>query len=208
MLAGFSGQNSGDNGNEEQEFKWKQQDIIPPDRNENEKISNRTSTSGFKLNQMPVANAFIRQRIVPGLTKIIKNAASSSRNGNNSGNWEKHNFVLDDGKNIHLSVREDKGVLQVKMNSMNADLRKLLQQNMHQIKQHMKQEFGTNIDLQFSNNGEQQQSADSFKGPFHPRNSGNNSNQFSDGNVATQTTGRGKVNSVRNFGYNQMEWQA
>jgi len=208
MFAGFSDNGNSDYSSKEQKFKLEQHDTISPEGTDKEKMSKGMDSSGFKLNQMPVANAFLRQRIIPGLTKSIKNAARSTRNGNNTGKWEKHNFVLEDGKNINLSVRENKGILQVKMGSLNVDLRKLLQQNMHQIKQHMKQEFGTNIDLQFSNNGEQQQSSGPFKGSSQHRNSGNQSNQFSDGKVATQTTGRGSVNSVRNFGYNQMEWQA
>lgn len=206
-FTGFTAKDNEDYGSEEQQFRWEQQDLISPEENEKGKMSKGTASSGFKLNQMPVANAFLRQRILPGLTRSIKNAAGTSRNGTKPGKWEKHNFVLDDGKNIHLSVRENKGVLQVKMGSLNVDLRKLLQQNIHQIKQHLKQEFGTNIDLQFSNSGEQQQSSEFFKESSHPRNSAN-TNRLSDGKVATQTAGRPKVHSVRNFGYNQMEWKA
>jgi len=205
MFAGFSGKDSKDSGSEEQQFKWEHQDIISTEGNE-DKVSKGRVSSGFSLNQIPVTNAYLRQRIMPMLTKSIKNAAGSA--GSNPGKWEKHNFVLDDGKNIHLSVRENKGVLQVKMGSLNVDLRKLLQQNMHQIKQHLKQEFGTNIDLQFSNSGGQQQSSKFFGEAAHSRNSATNSNQFSDSKMATEDAGRGKIKSVRNFGYNQMEWRA
>jgi hypothetical protein len=190
---------------EEQKSNWEDQ-ISKTLEMSGEKESKGSSGAGsMRLGQMPVANVSLRKKILPGLTQNIQKAASSAQQ--NSGDWQKHNFTLDDGKNIQLSVRESKGVLQVKMGSMNLDLSKLLQQNLQQIREHLKQEFGSDIDLQFENQqqGEESQlSQDSEKS----KRKRNYRNDFAGQGLVSEQADEVRTKKVRNFGYNQMEWTA
>jgi len=162
-------------------------------------------TSSARLGQMPITNVSLRKKILPGLTQRIQQAASSAKK--EAGSWQKHSFTLDDGKNIQLSVRESKGVLHVKMGSMNLDLGKLLQQNLQQIREHLRQEFGTEIDLQFENQqqGEQSELSDDAESSNRKRNYRNN---LASESLAAENVEEVSAKTVRNFGYNQMEWTA
>lgn len=172
-------------------------------QNEKETKSN-SSTGSMRLGQLPISNASLRKKILPGLTKSIQKAVASARE--NADNWQKHSFTLDDGKNIQLSVRESNGVIQVKMGSMNLDLSKLLQQNLQQIREHLRQEFDANIDLQFENQqNEESGLSEDAESSDRKRNYRNSigSSEASGGAVENMSSKR-----VRHFGYNQMEWTA
>lgn len=188
---------------EEQKINWEEQLSKTMD-SANEKESQTNSTS-MRLGQMPITNVSLRKKVLPGLTQRIQQAASSAKQ--NGDNWQKHTFTLDDGKNIQLSVRESKGVVQVKMGSMNLDLSKLLQQNLQQIREHLKQEFGTDIDLQFDNQqqGEESQFSGDTDQSAPKRNYQNN---FAGESLAVENASDARTKTVRNFGYNQMEWTA
>ena len=186
---------------EEQKISWEEQLSKTMDSSSDKE----SKASSVRLGQMPITNASLRKRILPGLTQRIQQAASSSKG--DSSNWQKHNFTLDDGKNIQLSVRESKGVLQVKMGSMNLDLSKLLQQNLQQIREHLRQEFGSEVDLQFENQqqGEESQFSEDTESSDRKRNYRNN---FGTKGVTVETAEEIRTKTVRNFGYNQMEWTA
>ena len=190
---------------EEQKINWEEQ-ITKSMDSSSEKESKASSGSGsMRLGRMPITNVSLRKKILPGLTQNIQKAASSAKE--NAGNWQKHNFTLDDGKNIQLSVRESKGVLQVKMGSMNVDLSKLLQQNLQQIREHLRQEFGSDIDLQFDNQqqGEESQLFGDTEQSDRKRDYRNN---FASEGKAAENVENISTKTVRNFGYNQMEWTA
>ncbi len=186
---------------EEQKINWEEQLSKTMDSSSDKE----SKASSVRLGQMPITNASLRKRILPGLTQRIQQAASSSKG--DSSNWQKHNFTLDDGKNIQLSVRESKGVLQVKMGSMNLDLSKLLQQNLQQIREHLRQEFGSEVDLQFESQqqGEESQFSEDTESSDRKRNYRNN---FGTKGVTVETAEEIRTKTVRNFGYNQMEWTA
>jgi hypothetical protein len=170
-----------------------------------ESKKNTISAPTAKLGQIPITNASLRRKIIPGLTKQVLKAASEAKKA--PGQWQKHNFVLDDGKKVQLSVRESKGVLQVKMGSMNMDLSKVLQQNLQQIREHLRQEFGTDVDLQFESHGQQDSSA--FSEDSRPSESkGGYSNRFSTNKLTFENAEQSELPTVRNFGYNNMEWTA
>ncbi len=186
---------------EEQKINWEEQLSKTMDSSPDKE----SKASSVRLGQMPITNVSLRKRILPGLTQRIQQAASSSKG--DSSNWQKHNFTLDDGKNIQLSVRESKGVLQVKMGSMNLDLSKLLQQNLQQIREHLRQEFGSEVDLQFEGQqqGEESQFSEDTESSDRKRNYRNN---FGTKGVTVETAEEIRTKTVRNFGYNQMEWTA
>lgn len=184
---------------------WEQQSGDSVQGQEEEEASRGSSTGSMRLGQIPIANATLRTKILPGLTKSMLNAASEAKKSPE--NWQKHNFVLDDGKKIQLSVRENNGVLQVKMGSLNGDLSKLLQQNLQQIRDHLKQEFGTEVDLQFEQNDGQQSSEtseDSRSGAGGSRAGGG----FSQAATTIESKGNRNSSPARSFGYNQKEWTA
>jgi hypothetical protein len=186
---------------------WKEHTADSVESNDDkETIQQNASSSAFKLGQVPIANGSLRKRILPALTQSVLKAASEAKK--NPENWQKHNFVLDDGKKLQLSVREAKGVLQVKLGAMNLDLSKLLQQNMQQIREHLKQEFGSQIDLQFEQNG-QEDTASQFSDSSSASHGGKGDRAGIGGSeVGSEEAEKANFKAVRNFGYNQMEWTA
>ncbi len=190
---------------EEQKVSWEEQVTKSVESNAEHEPKTGNGRSSMRLGQMPIANVSLRKKVLPGLTQNIQKAAASEKE--NPGNWQKHNFVLDDGKNIQLSVRESKGVLQVKMGSMNLDLSKLLQQNLQQIRDHLKQEYGSDIDLQFENQqqGDESQFSEDTESSDRKR---NYRNSFRNDGNPIENVEEITSKTVRNFGYNQMEWTA
>lgn len=206
-LQNFSGISTGssETKNEQQEIMWEKKAAGTTVEKGEDKETMANNSSSVRLGQMPVTNASLRKNIIPGLTQSIRQAASEAQK--NPDNWKKHNFVLDDGKKIQLSVRESKGVLQVKMGSMNGDLSKLLQQNMQQIREHLKQEFGSSIDLQFE--GHEEGNESQFTGDTQTSDRRRNyRNSFSNTGTGTETVEAESTRKVRDFGYNRMEWTA
>lgn len=207
-MQSFSGVSVGESNSslEEQKVSWEEQVTKMMDASSEKESKASSGSSSVRLGQMPITNVSLRKKILPGLTQRIQKAAPSAKE--NGGNWQKHNFTLDDGKNIQLSVRESKGgVLQVKMGSMNLDLSKLLQQNLQQIREHLRQEFGSDIDLQFENQqqGEESQFSEDTESSDRKRNYRKN---FAGESLAAENTEEVRTKTVRNFGYNQMEWTA
>ena len=174
--------------------------------NEQESQSN-SKASSMRLGQLPITNVSLRKKILPGLTQRVQQATSTAKE--NPGSWQKHSFTLDDGKNIQLSVRESKGVIQVKMGSMNVDLSKLLQQHIQQIREHLKQEFGSDIDLQFENQQQGEESQFSEQADSESSDQQKNyRNTVANEGMTAESAEQESSKIVRNFGYNQMEWTA
>lgn len=170
------------------------------------KGSEQGRSAQMKLGQASISNISVRRKIMPGLTKSVQQAAAKARQAPET--WQKHNFVLDDGKKIHLSARQVEGVLHLKLGSLNSDLNRLLQQYQQQIKEHLKQECGTDIDLQLENNQGQEMSGffDNDSSSSGQERRGNR--PFSNQKVAPQQVNQVLLKSVRDFGYNKMEWTA
>src|SRR5699024_8214722 len=147
-----------------------------------------------------------RRKIMPGLTKSVQQAAAKAKQAPET--WQKHNFVLDDGKKIHLSTRQVEGVLQLKLGSLNNELNRLLQQYHQQIKEHLKQECGIDIDLQLENNQEQEMSGFFDNDSSSSGQEGRRNRQVGNKKVTPQQVNQVLLKSVRNFGYNKMEWTA
>lgn len=190
---------------EEQKKIWEKQVSESVPFSDDKQTKSINASESMKLGRIPLTNMNLRRKILSGLSKSLKKAATSAQK--NPGDWQKHTFKLDGDKNIHLSVRESKGILHVKMGSLNLDLSKLLQQNLQQIRHHLKEEFGTEINLQFEGQGQQQnqhensQSSTSRRSNYRSGMSGNN-------NIASENLVGTPDQSIRNFGYNKMEWTA
>ena len=209
-LQGFSTTHSASTADQEfsldtDKMVWKEHSTESSDAKEG-KGSEQGRSSQMKLGQMSVSNMSVRRKIMPELTQKVQQAAAKAKQSPET--WQKHNFVLDDGKKIHLSARQVEGVLQLKLGSLNSDLNRLLQQYQQQIKDHLKQECGTDIDLQLENNQEQEMSGffDNDSSSSGQRRRGQK--QFDGQKVVPQQINKVLMKSVRNFGYNQMEWTA
>jgi hypothetical protein len=160
-----------------------------------------------RMTQTPVANISVKRNVLPGLTQTVQQAASPGKANGES--WQKHNFVMDDGKKIEVSVRQVEGVLQLKLGSSSPELNRLLQQYNQEIREHLEKEISISIDLQFDGNGEDSGArfadSDSHDSQRSLPHSGSGSSSGSTG----ETDGKTKADStVRNFGYNRMEWTA
>ena len=159
----------------------------------------------MRLGQIPISNLSARRDMVSGFTQGVLKAVGGGKSTPET--WQKHNFVLEDGKNINLSARQTDGVLQLKIGSSHGELGRLLQLHQDEIRQHLEKECGLEVDLQFENqqDGEMseffgessssQQIRKGLSGSGDQQNSSKSANQ-----VLTKT--------VRKFGYNRMEWTA
>jgi len=169
-----------------------------------DKKSNALHLGLSRLNHIPIMNTSVRQQLLNGITQSVQKSAGS---GKTSETWQKHTFSLENGKNVQISVRQVEGVLHLKLGSTNTELTKLLQMNQQEIKDHLQNEFDIEVDLEFNQQGDGNSSEwfDTMQG----QKSSNRGYQTSSDGVRGNVTDRQPVGrTVRNFGYNQMEWTA
>lgn len=212
--SGFNALANGSNENERMKLSAKSTEISFKEyimdgsvKEESKPAQQSSASSPMHLGRMPIINGFVRRNILPVLTRNLLSAATKAKK--TPENWQKHNFVLNDGKKIQLSVRESKGMLQVKMGSVNVDLSKLLQQNLQQIREHLREEFGTEIDLQFENQGQEGTAYLSEDSTSYGTNKRNDGNGIGNDEVGPRNNEEQMIpQTVRNFGYNHMEWTA
>lgn len=186
--------------NEEQDAFLQEHSVEMNQTQEGNKSLNENTFA--RLGELPVANAMLRRSVIPGLVNGITKTASSEKGFTQV--WQKHSFDLDDGSKIELSTRNVDGVIQVKLASSSLELSRLLQQYEAEIKEHLEQECDLNIDLQFNDNQNQDNSS-----LFDDLSNGKKSNET--GNLkklTSQQTEQSLHNNVRQFGYNRMEWTA
>jgi hypothetical protein len=157
-----------------------------------------------RLSQIPIMNTTIRQQLLNGIAQSVQ---KSTGTGKTAETWQKHTFSLENGKNVQISVRQVEGVLHLKLGSTNNELTKLLQMNQQEIKDHLQNEFDIEVDLEFSqqDDGNSSEWFEAMQG----QKSSNRGYQASSGGVSGNVTDRQTAGrTVRNFGYNQMEWTA
>ncbi|MTI86484.1 MAG: hypothetical protein FH748_00795 [Balneolaceae bacterium] len=170
------------------------------------KGNEQQSIGSTRLGEMSISNISIRRNVLPGLTRTMLKASSSEKPM--PAKWQKHSFELDDGKNIQMSTRNVDGVIQVKLASSSMELTKLMQKHVQEIKSHLEQECEINIDLQFEN--QEGQNMSNFFGDSSSSNgrgeSGKGMGNNADERTAPKEADQTLKQSVRKFGYNQMEW--
>ncbi|MEX2600512.1 MAG: hypothetical protein WD355_02610 [Balneolaceae bacterium] len=155
-----------------------------------------------RLGQIPISNITIRRNLLPGLTQQVAKAAGAS--SGSSEVWQKHNIEVEKGKNVQISVRKAEGVLQLRLGSSNPELNRLMQQYQHEIRQHLEEECGLEVDLQFDN-PEEDTLAEFFDGSNSRRGQGGTPAET--GRSAADRIIDGEpAPAIRRFGYNQMEW--
>lgn len=167
-----------------------------------------TSNALFaRMGEMPVSNMLVRRTVMPSLTQAIQKTISAGKATPET--WQKHSFELEDGNSIQLSTRQVDGVLQVKLATTSVELSRLMQQYEQEIKQHLEQECQLDVNLQFDGGEQGQEMAGFFgnssssrqKAPMIKSGVGNEQ-------ASARKTEQNLQQTVRRFGYNQMEWTA
>jgi hypothetical protein len=194
---------SGINLTKDQEMLLKEQMVETTEVKEH-KQNDKFNMGYMRLGEMPISNFTIRRNVLPGLTQIMR---ASTQGKEIPETWQKHSFELEDGNKIQLSTRNVDGVIQVKLASSSMELSKLMQTHGQDIKSHLEQECDLNINLQFDNQPEQ--SMDNFFGDSSasPQRQGHASGRGANLRGSAQQVMEQPIQqSVRKFGYNQMEW--
>lgn len=166
----------------------------------------RQAIGSVRLGEFTIQNVNLRRNVLPGLTQAVGRSAAEAKAAPE--NWQKHSFELGDGSKIQLTTRQVDGVIQLKLASTNPELTRLLQQYGNEIKEHLEKECNINIDLQFDGRQGNEQSS----GFTENDGRGNQQQAF----TARRSHAHHKVmqqpqnlqQTVRRFGYNQMEWTA
>lgn len=167
--------------------------------------SEQAKLSMNRLSEMPINNVILKRSVLPGLTGALKSATSPGKQITQS--WQKHSFNLDDGNKIELSTRNVDGVIQVKIASTSSELIKLMQEYGQEIKDHLEQECELNFDLQFDNGENESAAGFSDNSPSSGNRDGNNLSSGKETNkILNKKAEEHLQQTVRKFGYNQMEW--
>ena len=186
---------------------WKEQITEYFESKDKSSAENQAAAAFARLGDVPVTNISVRRSFAQGISRAIMNAAGQGNKGGEV--WQKHNFVLEDGKNIQVSAREVDGVLQLKLSSSATELNKLLMDHEKEIRELLENELELKIDLQMEGGGDGN-AADFFGGSTGQQSNGKGGNNPLDlGNLRrTEEKEIEKVvpQAVRKFGYNQNEW--
>ena len=170
--------------------------------NVDEKKSNALHLGLSRLSHIPIMNTSVRQQLLSGIAQSVQTSAGSSKTAET---WQKHTFSLENGKSVQISVRQIDGVLHLKLGSTNSELTKLLQLNQQEIKDHLQNEFDIEVDLKF-NQRDEGNSSKWFETMQGQKTSKRGYQTSAGGNFGNVTDGQTAGRTVRNFGYNQMEW--
>lgn len=183
---------------------WKEHLTEYFESNEKSSADNQAAAAFARLGDVPVTNISVRRGFAQGISQGI---LTTTGNGKADGEtWQRHNFVMDDGKNIQVSARQVEGVLQLKLSSSYTELNKLLMEHQDDIRDLLENEVELKIDLQFDGGGGD--ALTDFFGGSSKQNSKDGDSLFEKGNLKTTDQEIEEVvpKAVRKFGYNQMEW--
>ena len=184
---------------------WKEQITEYFESKDKSASENQAAAAFARLGEVPVTNISVRRSFAQGISQAIVNSTGDSKKGSDV--WQKHNFVLEDGKNIQVSARKVEGVLQLKLSSSYSELNKLLMEHENEIRDLLENELELKIDLQMNGGGDS--SAADFFGGSSNHQSGSGSSPLDPGTMKRaneQHVEEVVPRAVRKFGYNQMEW--
>ena len=186
---------------------WKEQITEYFESKDKSSAENQAAAAFARLGDVAVTNISVRKSFAQGISKAIINSVAQGNKG--SEGWQKHNFLLEDGKNIQVSARETDGVLQLKLSSSATELNKLLMDHEKEIRELLENELELKINLQMEGGGDGN-AADFFGGSTGQRSNdkGGNNPLGLENLRRTEEKEVEKVvpRAVRKFGYNQNEW--
>lgn len=186
---------------------WKEQITEYFESKDKSSAENQAAAAFARLGDVPVTNISVRRSVAQGISRAIISVAGQGNKGSDV--WQKHSFVLEDGKNIQVSAREIDGTLQLKLSSSASELNKLLIEHEKEIRELLEKELELNIDLQMDGGGDGN-AADFFGGSTGHQSSGKGGNNPLDlgslRRAEEQKVEKVVPQAVRKFGYNQNEW--
>ncbi|TVQ66276.1 MAG: hypothetical protein EA360_06550 [Balneolaceae bacterium] len=188
----------------EDELLWTEHTAEDAEQSEN-RSSDLQSIAFSRLTDLHVTNLYVRRTVLPGITQAV---LSTTSEGKSTENWQRHNFVLEDGSKISLSARESEGVLHIKLAASLGELNKILQQYQNEIREHLEKECNLTIDLQFEGHNPESENGSFLNenmigGRFAPA---RGRDETEEGNQQKDPPGYSA--RIRSFGYNQNEWTA
>lgn len=189
----------------ESEILWKEHTTESTESQELNR-SELSAAALSKLGDSTLSNHFLRRVLLPGLTQTVQTASGQS---DRAENWQRHNFILEDGSKVQLSARKVDGVLQIKLGASLGELSKLLQVHQDEIREHLEKECNIQIDLQFDDGSDhhEESSLENFFGDSTEKSSV--SGGIDTGSNANRGVKKQLHNvAARNFGYNSKEWTA
>jgi hypothetical protein len=178
-------------------------ELFGTDLNE-KKLSNTREPVAIRPEQSVLFQQAERRNLSVRLAKIVKQELQSGKMQGQG--WKKHQFTLDDGTKVQLSLRKTEGVIQLQLGSVNSELNKLIQQHAQEIRQHLEEQMNAEVNLQF-----QEATPENGNGLFSDNNSGS---EPSDGKNQEKMTGNAdkqlphEGRRTRLFGFNSNEWTA
>ncbi len=171
------------------------------------KTSEVTNFGFMRLNELTVMNTSARRSIVSSFGKVLQESLKSDQL-NQSEQWQKHSFKLEEGNSIDLTTRNIDGVLHIKLAASNPELNRMLQSMEQEIKDHLKEELNLELDLQFNQSGNENDAESLQKGILNDKAKLAASQARELQKEESVKTNSGLNSSIRSFGYNQMEWTA
>ena len=186
------------------ELLWTEHTADEMESSEN-RSSDLQSIAFSRLTDLHVTNLYVRRTVLPGLTQAVLGTASE---GKASENWQRHNFVLEDGSRIRLSARESEGVLHIKLAATLGELNKILQLHQDEIREHLEKECNITVDLQFEGGDQETDESNFFMNGRQGRPSGQELSEEERENTGRPGESEGYSERMRSFGYNQKEWTA
>lgn len=150
------------------------------------RILNNTNTVG------------LRREVSGRLAGILQRQSA----GNASGSWQHHRFSLEDGKSLNVSMKQTEGKVKLQLGAGNAELQKLLQTNISEIRAHLQQQFDFEIELELrqdTDNGKNQEFAENLK--KNDISSAGSVSKEQETDTNTDDNSRPRI-----FGFNKNEW--
>lgn len=145
----------------------------------------------------------VRQKLSMHIARAVRQELAQSRGGSEA-QWQHHRFVLDDGQSVNVSFRQAEGAIQLQLGSGSAEMNKLLQQHLGEIREHLRQELDVDVNLEFQDfegkqfEGEQSERPGDLTGARTPV----------EGDSEGEASPSSAPQHVRYMGFNTNEWTA
>ncbi len=146
--------------------------------------------------------SLLKKELTNRVVAYTQRSSFGSQQSSNPGAWQQHRFTLGNGKSLNIALREQNGKIQLQLSTANAEVQKLLQQHLQEIKDHLIEKFDSEVELYLKQDGEQQnnqQFADELK-----------KNDISNAGAVTMESeteeAESRNNLQRSFGFNNNEW--
>lgn len=98
-----------------------------------------------------------RQEFSGQLVRHLQQQTQSGKPGSAKA-WNRHRFVMDDGKVLNVAIRHSEGTMQLQLQAGNSELNKMIRQHIDEIRHYVQEQMNVKIDLQLQHFADQQPS--------------------------------------------------